>query len=156
MDIRVSHPQFAKQELVVRTGGLLRSAKLLLTGTVLKPVKGVYKIKNDAGNEVDMKLGISWIDAVPPLTIDGVKFRLARPFSWYEWVWIGLPAVLIPIGGFLGALIGIYACYSSSRVVRGSGSAVMRYGISGLISIFAGVSFLVMSSLVHTLADAVR
>jgi hypothetical protein len=156
MDISVSHPQIEKQELVVRTGGLFRSAKLLLNGIALKPVKGVYKIKNDAGHEVDMKLGVSWIDAVPPLTIGGVRVRLARPFSWYEWVWIGLPAVLIPIGGFLGALIGIYACYSSSRVIRGPGSAVMRYGISGLISIFAGVSFLAMSSLVHSLSDAVR
>jgi len=52
---------------------------------------------------------------------------LARPLAWYEYVWVGLPVLLVFAGGALGALVGVVATYTSARIFRSDRGAFAKY-----------------------------
>jgi len=69
---------------------------------------------------------------------------LARPLAWYEYVWVGLPVLLVFAGGALGALVGVVATYTSARIFRSDRGAFAKYVLTGLVSVLALVVFLVL------------
>lgn len=143
MDIVVSHPAFVRQRLAVRAAGILGGARLLLNGSVLKSSWGRYTVKSDTGNEAKIQLRTSFVDPVPVVKIDDEIVRLIPPLRWYEYAWIGIPALLIFAGGALGALIGVAGAYSNSRVFRSDRSTVSKYALTGLTTIAAAITFLI-------------
>jgi len=69
---------------------------------------------------------------------------LARPLTWYEYIWIGLPILLVFAGGGIGALVGVMVTYTSARIFRSDRGALAKYGITALISVVAVVAFVIL------------
>jgi hypothetical protein len=70
--------------------------------------------------------------------------------TWYEHVWIGWPLALVAVGGGIGGACG-GAAWGINRVVFLSiRQPVLRYLVTGLISVAAIVIYLVVASVVVT------
>jgi hypothetical protein len=145
MDFAVSHPAFRSQNLSVRTAGLFTGPVVLLNGAAVKRVKGKYDVRDDAGTERVVQLKSNFIDAIPLVKIGNETVQLARPLRWYEYLWIGVPIVLMFAGGALGGGIGAFAAYSSSRIFRSDRSSGSKYALTGLISVAAFVGFFILA-----------
>jgi len=151
MEIPIHHEKLQGQGITVRTAGFLVGSRLLSNGNPVKGKRGEYTLRGTHGGEVTISVKPSFLDPVPRVRIDGEEFQFARPLVWHEYVWMGLPILLIFGGGALGAFIGISAAYASSHIFRSDRSTVNKYLISGLISVAAVVLFFVLAGIIETL-----
>ncbi len=141
MQIEVPHPAFVKQQLTVETAGLFSGPKLLLNGVLVEKLKGRYTVSNDDGEEITIQLKHNYIDPIPKIKIGDETETLADPLAWYEWLFIGLPLVLLFIGGAIGGILGVVAATANGRLIRGDSSAAHKYIHSTLITAFAFILF---------------
>jgi hypothetical protein len=79
---------------------------------------------------------------VPQLAVDGQIIRLVEPLKWYEWLWIGLPILMVFGGGALGAVAGVLGLTISARVMRMPLNGVVKYLLTGVITVLSGVVYL--------------
>jgi hypothetical protein len=131
MEYGVVHPFFERRQLAVRTAGLFKGSVLLLDGQPMKAKMGRYVIKNDAGDDTAVR-----IDATPA-------------FSWHEYAWIGIPVLLVFVGGALGGGLGVAAAYSNSRIFRSDRGTGTKYLLTGLTTVAALVAFLVLATAIQ-------
>jgi hypothetical protein len=149
MEIPVEHPAFSGRGLRIRTAGLLKGARLVVDGEERKAKRQRYKLRDDSGREVEVRLKSNVFDPIPKVEIDGQTITLARPLTWYEYAWMGLPIVLVFAGGGLGALIGLSSLYASTRVFRGNRGPLARYGLTAGVSAAAVLGFLILAVIVQ-------
>ena len=151
MDLPIEHEAFAGRGLALRTGGFFKGPRLLIDGAEAKGKRLRFSLRDNSGNQREVRLKSNGLDPIPKVEIDGRRLELARPLAWHEYAWMGIPIVLVFTGGGLGALFGLVAVYSSARVFRGERSTAARYGLSALISLAAFVAFLACALLIQQL-----
>ncbi|HEY2707734.1 MAG TPA: hypothetical protein VGI95_06745 [Caulobacteraceae bacterium] len=139
--IPFDYPGFEGRRLALRPMGLMTGAAVVVDG-VAAPRKGrTFTLTDNAGTPVAMRLK-GFIDPIPQIQAGERTITLARPFAWYEYVWILLPLALLIVGGFLGGLCGGVAAYVNAQVLRSSYPAVVRYGLSLLVILAAAALWL--------------
>ena len=90
---------------------------------------------------------------VPPLpsaprAITPLKPVVMKPkLAWYEYLWIGLPLVLIALGGAIGGACGGAACALNRTVFLKTQNSILRYVWTGLISAAAFVAWFVVAAI---------
>jgi hypothetical protein len=136
---------FENRRLAVQTGGLVSGPKVVIDGAPAPRQKGTYFVRNNRGEEVQVKLKPGLLDPVPRVEIAGQVLSLAKPLTWFEYVWMALPIALVFIGGALGGLCGASAVYASARVFRGGRSTGAKFAISGAYSLAAFVVWFVLA-----------
>ena len=107
------------------------------------------------GNGKGETLLAMWLDAVPKVEMGQETLESARPLTWFEYLWIGLPMALVLAGGALGVLVGITAVYSGARIFLGRRSTLSKYGLSALVSVAAVLAFLVLVGIAEILVAGV-
>jgi hypothetical protein len=140
----IAHPGFEGRGLALRPAGMWKGAGLVLDGQPVPMQGGVFLVKDNAGAQVLIKFVRSFIDPIPKLSIGGQVVTLAPPFTWYQYVFIALPLVLIPIGGLLGGLCGGVAAFVNAQLLRTHQPALVRYGLAVLMVLAALVVYLVI------------
>lgn len=88
---------------------------------------------------------------VPQLVVDGRTISLAAPLQWYQWVWSALPVLLVFWGGLLGAIAGVLAFSINTSIFRSSMNQIIKYFLSGLVSILTVLIYLVIGSVLYLL-----
>ena len=156
MEYRVSHPFFERQQLAVRTAGLFKGAVLLLDGQPMKAKRGKYVIKNDVGDDTSVRIDAVFIDPIPVIKIGTEAVRLAPALSWYEYAWIGIPVLLVFVGGALGGGLGVAAGYSNSRIFRSDRGTGTKYLLTGITTVAALVAFLVLATVIQIAVRTAR
>ncbi|MBI4334258.1 MAG: hypothetical protein HY673_23625 [Chloroflexi bacterium] len=147
MDIPVRLDGFEGRSIVLRTG-FFSNPGLVVDGVIAKPEKGRYVLTNSKGEQVEVRVKTNWVDPVPKLDVAGRIVTLARPLKWYEWVWIGLPVLMVFAGGALGALLGLAATYCNVRVMRSAYPAWSKFIMTAAITGGAvGVFFVLFAAL---------
>lgn len=150
MQYSLTIPGFEDHQLVVDTGGFWSSAKLLIDGEPAPkgPKRGQFALQRLDGSEAVAHFRITNpLDPVPQVVIDGQAFTLTEPLKWYQWLWSGLPFVLVIIGGALGGLFGGIALAVNGRVFRTKLNSLARYSLTGLISLGAVIAYLISATL---------
>ena len=74
--------------------------------------------------------------------------------SGTEYTWIGIPVLLVFMGGAIGGFVGALGAVASGRVFRGSYSTAAKYGLSALIALGALVAFVVLATLFQLLVGS--
>lgn len=151
MNLHVDHSDFRARPLAVRPAGFFRGPKLLQGEAEIRGKRLRFKVRDDSNRERAVRIKPKLFDPVPSVEIDTRVISLARPLTWYEYGWMGLPVLLVFAGGGLGALIGLTATYASSRIFRSDGPRLPKYLLSGLISITAFLAFFVAALAVDLL-----
>lgn len=130
MQIEVQHREFKKQKLTVETAGWFHGPRLLLNGTIVPIQKKRYTVKADSGVEISIQLKYNYLDPIPKIKIAEEIVELANPLKWYEYMWMGIPIVLVVSGTAIGGLLGIMGGNASGRVFRNERGSLAKYGLS--------------------------
>ena len=80
---------------------------------------------------------------VPQLVVGEKAIRLVEPLKWYQWIWGGWPVLLLFAGGALGAMAGMIAVAINARVFRAEMNDVLKYLVSGAVSILAVTAYFI-------------
>jgi len=144
VDIAIDAAEFQGRRLMVRTASWFRGPRLVVDGSEVKGKRGRFILRDNQGQEVTVRLISNHIDPIPKVTVGNRSIELARPLEWYEYVWMGLPILLVFHGGALGAVCGVVAIQSSAQVFRGEGGKARKFLLSGLISVGALLGYFVL------------
>jgi hypothetical protein len=104
-------------------------------GVALPKVNGRYTVSDDEGRAVPVWVKRNLFDPVPRLKIDDKIVCLARPLTWYEYVWLGFPMAILLLGGPGLLVVGYPAAVFSSQILRSNRGAFSRYALTGLVSV---------------------
>jgi hypothetical protein len=155
MRIEIQHPAFRSQHLSVETASsLFGGPKLLLNGAVVKRRQRRYPVTMDSGAETLIQMKFNLIDPVPTLKIDEETIKLVESLRWYEYAWGGLPILLVYAGGALGGLVGGVATIANGRIFRSDRTTVAKYGLAGVVTVSAVVTFFVLAIALRLLIGA--
>lgn len=148
MGYPVTLPGFEEQQIVVEPAGLFTGARLLVNGQPAPKGKGRGEmlVRRNDGKDVTFTFRNNFLD-VPALLVDGKPLELVEPLKWYEWVWNGLPVVLVFLGGAIGALIGILAVTFNLKIFRSSQNPLMKYVLTGAVGVGAFIFYLIAATL---------
>lgn len=126
--------------------GFWSGPKLLVNGEPAPKgtKRGEMVLQRNDGKQVTARWKPQFLGLdVPQLTVDGKTVNLVEPLKWYQWAWGGWPVLLFFAGGFLGAMAGMIAVVINARVFRAEMSEVLKYIISGVVSILAVVVYFI-------------
>jgi len=148
LNFPVEPPGFENRTMRVRMS-YWKWPKIFLDGAELIPQKSglfrrnrEYSAMSNFGKQVTIRLRRIPVDMIPILEIDGQKFPIARPLNAWEYVWIGLPLLLLFIGGGIGGVMGAIAAFSNSLLIRRIQHWAPRYILTGATTAMAFVLFL--------------
>ncbi len=151
MDYPFEHPDFQGRSLALRTSGFFSAERLVVDGAEVAGAKGKFSLHDNQGHPRELKLKVSFLDPIPKVVIDDTTITLVPSLSWYEYAWIGLPIILVFSGGVLGALFGMAAGYTGTRIFRSDRGFGAKYLLSGLVSLGAVVCFVASVTAVQLL-----
>src|SRR5215469_18305402 len=149
MDIPVQLPGTEGQNIVARIG-TLTMPKLLLNGQPLAKQNGSFRLRSNDGLAIMLKFKARGLDPIPNLMVGTRMVQLAPPLEWYQWAWVGIPLVLVFIGGAIGGFCAGLALVISSRIFRMNYSDSMKYALTGLISAGAFITWLAIARTIFT------
>ena len=104
-------------------------------------------LRANDGREVIAKWKPQLLD-VPQLDVGGQIIKVVEPLKWYQYIWSGLPILLVFVGGAIGAIIGIIAFGINSSLFRSSNNPIVKYVLTGLVSAVAVILYSVLASLI--------
>ena len=149
MEIEVKLNGFEGRNITVKTAQFFSGAKLLINGEEAKKEKRRYILKDNEGQLVEIKFKMNFLDPIPKLVVNNSIVEIARPLKWHEYLFMGLPALLIFWGGALGGGLGFAASYSIGQVFRSRVSTPLKYVYSLLISMCTVIIFLIIAFLIN-------
>jgi hypothetical protein len=141
----VGVPGFEGRTILLKPAGLFSNVKLIVDNEVMKPKwGGKYTLRRTDGTEVQARLRSNLVDPIPQLEVDKKMYLAVKPLPWYQLVWSVVPILLFFAGGAIGAIIGLLAAYANTRIFRSELQAVLKYVVTGLVTIAALVVVLVL------------
>lgn len=145
MKYSVNLEGFEGQRIEVQPAGFLGSAKLFVNDVEARQgaKRGEMILTRNDGKEVVAIWRNNFLD-VPKLMVENKVIDVAKPLAWYEWIWNGWPIVLLFGGGALGGLLGALAIVANLAVFRTQQNTLLKYLITGAISIAAVIAYLVI------------
>jgi hypothetical protein len=97
--------------------------------------------------EVPAKFKGVLLDPVPQVVIDGQVIRVVEPLRWYQWIWAGLPILLIFGGGAIGGALGFLATSVNTRIFRSEMDGFAQYGLVAITSFGAVVVYFILAGI---------
>jgi len=141
----VGVPGFEGRTILLKPAGLFSNVKLIVDNEVMKPKwGGKYTLRRTDGTEVQARLRSNLVDPIPQLEVDKKMYLAVKPLPWYQLIWSVVPILLFFAGGAIGAIIGLLAAYANTRIFRSELQAVLKYVVTGLVTIAALVVVLVL------------
>jgi len=152
MKYPVEIPGFEGQTVEVESGGLFSRAKLFINGRQVPkgPKRREMLLTDSYGSKVIASWRNNFLD-VPNLFIEGKLIRVVPPLKWYEWIWNGLPILLIFLGGAVGGALGAVAVAINISIFRSQQDAILKYSITGVVSFVAVVLYLILGATIQSM-----
>lgn len=143
----ITYPGFEGRGLALRPMGFVKGAAIVSDGEAAERKGRTFTLADNAGAPVTFRLKGNILDPIPAVVVGDQTIRLARPFAWYEYVWVVLPIALVVVGGLLGGVCGGVAMLVNARILRSAQPAWARYGLGVLIILAAVIVWLVLTTL---------
>jgi hypothetical protein len=151
MQLEIQHPAFRTQRLALQTAGRFSGPKLLLNGSPVEKKKGRFTVASDSGQETAIVLKYNLLDPVPKVKIANETLQVAPSFRWYQYAWIGIPVLLLFIGGAIGGFVGALGAIANGHVFRSGYATPAKYGLSALVTVAAFIVYGVLATAFQTL-----
>ena len=116
-EITINHPSLDNGKLILKTS-LLGSSKLYYNDVKIVSKKRIYSLNQQNGKPVEIKIKEKFYDAIPEVVVNGQPFEVSKPLMWYEYIWMGLPILLVLQGGAIGEVLGILAVKVNSSILE--------------------------------------
>jgi hypothetical protein len=114
-------------------------ARLLVDGQPAPkgPKRSQFLVRGTDGRDSVVELKTIVPDPVPQVLWAGQTIRLEEPLKWNQWLWVGVPLLLVFLGGAIGGLVGAVAVTLNGRIVRSNLSGILRYAATAFVSVVA-------------------
>src|SRR2546428_14190926 len=99
MDLPIRHEAFAGRGLALRTAGFFKGPRLIIDEGEVKGKRLRFSLRDNSGQERDIRLKTNGLDPVPKVQIGGQAIELARPLAWYDYLLIGITIALVVVRG---------------------------------------------------------
>ena len=154
MNYSVNLQGFEGQTIELQTPGMLSGPKLLVNGKRASKgeKRGEMLLRRNDGKEVVVKFQPTFLD-VPKLQVDGQSIQVVEPLKWYEWVWNGLPLLIVFLGGMMPFLIGFAAFSINATLFRSQKNTLAKYGLTALVSFGALAVLLLLAVILSLVAN---
>jgi hypothetical protein len=142
-------PGFENRLLGVKLDRLMFKAELMIDGKIalVAGAKGRYALKrlDKTWADASIERGI-FLDPLPTVMVDGVRYHLGASLLWYEWLWAALPVVGIFVAGIPGAVLGLIGIVVNIRLLRICQTSVAKFTLSGIVTLaLLAVGFIISS-----------
>lgn len=139
------------QQISVQISNGFSAPRLFVNGQPAPPgpKPGQYLLRRNDGTEMIAYFKGAFPDPIPVLMVDETSHRLVEPLTWYQWIWAGVPLILIFLGGAIGGLLGGAATTINAYLFRAPYSSVIRYILVALVSLTTFVLWMVIGTLIH-------
>jgi len=136
---RIVNVQGIAGRIEVDAPGVFSGSKLFVDGHPAPrgPKRGQYLLLGLDGLQQVAYFKGGFPDPMPILVVGQQRIRLAEPLTWYEWIWAGIPLILILVGGAIGGGLGALAMTLNTQVFRMKAPVPARYLISAVITVSA-------------------
>jgi hypothetical protein len=136
---QVNLPELPGRKVEVELAGVFSGARLLVDGqpAAKGPKRGQFFLRGADGRDVLIALKTTFLDPVPQVLWAGRTIKIVEPLTLYQWLWTGIPLLLVFIGGALGGALGGVAMAFNVRILRSDKTAVLRYALAALLSLGA-------------------
>jgi hypothetical protein len=141
-------PELPGRRIEVEVAGTFSSPIILVDGQPANKgaKRGHFLVRGADGRDVVIGLKTS-LDPIPQVLFAGRTIRLADPLAWYQWLWSGIPLVLVLMGGALGGLLGGITMAFNVRILRSDLTAVARYALAAVLSVGALGAYLFFATM---------
>ena len=141
-------PELPGRKIELELPGIFSGARILVDGqpAAKGPKRRQFLIRgSDAGDSV-ITLKPS-LDPIPKVLWAGRTINVVKPLTWYQWVWIGVPLLLVVRGGALGGALGGAAMILNARILRSEMGVMPRYGFTAILTLGAVGAYIFLASL---------
>jgi hypothetical protein len=130
---------------------LLSNTKLLMDGTPMVKKRGRVELRANDGSAVELRLKSRFLDPVPNIEVYGRTIVLLSGLNPLEYIWSGIPLVLILLGGAIGGACGGAACAVNAQVFRTQLPGPAKFAITALVTGAAFVAWIIVALLITVL-----
>lgn len=137
------------RKVEVELPGVFSAATVFVDGQpAAKAAKGgQFLLRGADGRDSLIALKTSFLDPVPQVLWAGRTIRVVEPLTWYQWLWTGIPLILVFAGGAIGGALGGVTMVFNIRILRSDLSAILRYALVALLSIGAAGAYVFFAGL---------
>lgn len=141
----VKIPGFESDDIELESSGFFSPARLFINGNKAEAgsKNNEVLLRKQDGSTTSLFFQNAFFDTVPRLLVNGKSIQIAPPLAWYQYVYSGLPLLLILVGGVVGAVLGMVAFILNIRIMRGSLRIPLKYLlilVSHLITFFVYIA----------------
>lgn len=143
MDYPIRIPGFEHLSLELRVSrfagpSLLEHGRELPAGAK----RGEYVLTRPDGSSETVALKPRFLNLdVPRVQVGSETIEVLEPLTTFQWIWCGLPIILVLRGGAIGALVGVSAMAVNTQLFRSQANAVTKYAASAGASVLAVVVY---------------
>lgn len=125
-EIYINHPDLDDNILILRLS-FWGSSKLYLNNNPVAKKKGIYSLSERLDKPFIITLKNNFFDPIPKVIVNRQTMHLEKPLKWYQYIWMGLPILLIFQGGALGGFLGAVAFRTNGSIFRSDRSTLEKY-----------------------------
>ena len=146
----VNIPGCENKKVEVQVAGFITPIKIFVNDEQARPGKRRNELilKGKNGKPVSVYIQSAFFDTVPRLRVDGKTINVAPPLKWHQYLWSGVPLILVLYGGMLGAILGLIGFIFNIRLSRSGLSPLLRFAAIGGITILAWAVYFVLAAFI--------
>ena len=155
MEFMIKPIGFENQQVVIKGPGFFHGPRLYVNGAEAKkgPRRFQYILRRDDGFKIIAEVSPVFLDPVPKVIIDEEVIRLAEPLNAFQWIWSGLPILLMFVGGFIGGFLGAVAFWFNTRIFRSKDvGSFEKFILTGAVSIIVAMGWFIVLFLIASYA----
>ncbi len=120
-------PEISKKRLTATHDGVNNDLIILCDGKPL-PKNDDYKYftEDDYGNELVFKWECDH-DGRLFISANDNPLEIEPHLAWFQWAAVGIPLILVPLGGLIGGIFGGFGAFLNMKIMRSSQPATLRY-----------------------------
>ncbi len=146
----VNIPGCENKKVEVQIAGFVTPVKIFVNDEPALPGKrrNELVLKGKGGKPVSVYVQSAFFDTIPRLRVAGQTIHIAPPLKWYQYVWSGIPLILVLYGGMLGAILALIGFIFNVRLSRSNLSPLLRFAAIGGVTILVWAIYFVLAAFI--------
>ncbi len=153
MEYPINLPGVENKQVKLVTSNFYGKPKLFLNDFELQKQNDRYSITSDSGSPILITLENNFLDPVPKVFANNNQILVAKKIKWYEYIWTGLPILMVLQGGLLGVLFGLISLRLNLNIFRGNRKIIAKYLLTLGISLIFVIGYLSIAMIFTALVN---
>jgi len=153
MEYPINLPNLKYDQLKLVTPRIYGKPKIYLNDNEIEKRNNRYLINTNEEKPILITLKNNYLDPIPKVFINDHQIHVAKAIKWYEYIWTGLPILMVFQGGLLGALFGLISLRINLNIFRSDKNTLVKYLLTLVVSVIFVLIFLIIAAVLNTLIN---